>query len=54
MKNTAKLTAVQDILLDPDFISHRNDGIKRNMGYVHPSKSKIEQYSPKKPKKSAK
>lgn len=45
MKLTAKLCAIQDILLDPDFQQHRNDGVNRNLGYAHPGKSTITQHS---------
>jgi hypothetical protein len=40
--------------MDPDFQKYKQDCIANHMGYADPSKTKIEQYSPKSTKKSAK
>ena len=40
--------------MDPEFQKYKQECMLNHMGYAHPAKSKIEQYSLKKPKKSAK
>jgi hypothetical protein len=53
LKPTAKFTAIQDILMDPEFQKHRKDGVERSMGYAHPGLATITAHAPK-PKKRTK
>jgi DNA-binding cell septation regulator SpoVG len=54
MKTSAKLTAIQDIQMDPDFQVHKIDGIIKGLGYAHPGYRDIEQHSFKKKSKPSK
>jgi hypothetical protein len=54
MKISAKLTAIQDIMMDPDFQIHKNNGIIKGLGYAHPGYRNIEQHSFKKKSKPSK
>lgn len=47
MKTSAKLTAIQDILMDPDYRKTKEETKTSGMGIAYPGKTKIEQYSPK-------
>jgi len=46
----AKLVAIHDILMDPDYQRSKKQNLASGMGTATPGKSKISQYSPKKKK----
>ncbi len=47
MKTSAKLTAIQDIKMDPEFQQKKKENASNGMGIAYPGKTKIEQYSSK-------
>ena len=54
MKNSAKLQAIMDIRMDPEYREKKQQGIITGMGCAHPGYVKFESFAPKKHKKQPK
>ena len=54
MKNSAKLTAIQDILMDAEYQESKKQGQISGMGVVTPGKTKFEQFVKTKKKQNEK